>query len=416
MPFHLIPPRLRHLSLKPEPIPRAEGVSTRAVNLGLLGRFTDELFSGLPLVLMPSIRTRVGFSYTQIGVLWLTLSYVAAVVEPISGLLIDVWRRHRLLAWGAAGSGIALVVIGVAPSYLLLLIGFALYGAASGPLAHTADVVLVEAHPDAPARIYARSTLLDTFGALLGPLTVTVGIWAGLDWRWILVGVGLWGPCYAALILRTEFPPPSGDHEAGAPLIATFRRNLASALASRTAMLWLLFLFAQEIVDAPLPLRSVWLVDDVGMSQGLVGLYVAVELVASLVAIAYLDRWLQRASSRSILGTAVLALFILYPAWFSVPGVWAKFAIGIPLGFFAGVLWPVAQAELLSSVPGRAGALTALRSTFSFVPLTLLVGVLAEWQGLTLSMASVHIAGLVVMALVLTRLPAGQPNLARIEE
>jgi len=391
-------------------------VSGRAVNLALLGRFTDELFSGLPQVLMPSIRARLGFGYPQIGLLWLALSYVAAVVEPVSALLIDVWRRHRLLAWGAAGSGLALVVIGVAPNYLLLLVGFALYGATSGPLAHTADIVLVEAHPEAPARIYARSTLLDTLGALLGPLIVTGGIWADLDWRWILVGVGLWGPVYAALILRTEFPRPAGAHEPGASLVATFRRNLGSAFANRTAMLWLLLLFGQDVLDAPLPLRSVWLVDDAGMSQALVGVYVAVELGASLVAIAYLDRWLQHASPRSILVTAVIALFVLYPAWFWVPGVWAKFAIGLPLGFFGGVLWPVAQAELLSSLPGRAGALTALRSTLNFVPLTLLVGFLAEWQGLGVSMVSVHVAGLAVMAVVLARLPGGLPSHAPIEE
>ena len=416
MPLHLKRLHPRHLFVKPEPIPRADGISNRAVNLALLGRFTDELFSGLPLVLMPSIRTRVGFSYAQIGVLWLALSYVAAFVEPVSALLIDVWRRHRLLAWGAAGSGLALVVIDAAPSYLLLLVGFALYGAASGPLAHTADVVLVEAHPRAPARIYARSTLLDTVGALLGPLIVTGGIWAGLDWRWMLVGVSLWGPIYAALILRTEFPAPPGDHEAGASLVATFRTNLGSALASRTAMFWLLFVFAEEILDAPLPLRSVWLVDEVGMSQGFVGLYVASELAASLVAIAYLDRWLLRASSRSILTTAVVALFVLYPAWFSVPGIWAKFAIGLPLGFFVGVLWPVAQAELLSSLPGRAGALTALRSTFTFVPLTLVVGVLAECQGLGISMVSVNLVGLAAMVVVLLRLPAGEPNPAPLED
>jgi MFS family permease len=391
-------------SWRPAPIPRAEGVSDRAVRLGLLGRFTDELFAGLPDVLMPSIRARLGFSYGQVGLAWTVLFYVAAIVEPIAGLLLDVWRRHRLFAWGALGCGVALVAIGVAPSYVVLLAGFALYGAASGPLAHTADVVLVEAHPEAPGRIYARATLLDTTGALLGPLLVAIGPWAGVDWRWILVGVGLWGPIYALLLLRTAFPLPRGTHD-GTPLLVAFRRNLASALGSRSAVLWLAFLFAEEVVEAPLTLRAVWLADDVGMGQGLIGVYVAFELLAALLAVAYLDRWLVRGSPRRILGTGVLALLVLYPAWFAVPGALSKFAIGAPLGFFHALLWPVAQGELLSSVPGRAGALTALRSTFSLVPLPLIVGLAAEAQGLGVTMASMHVLGVVAMGVVLLRLP-----------
>lgn len=398
------------------PIPRRPDVSDRVVRLSLFGRFTDELFSGLFDVLMPSIRASLGFSYAQIGLLHLVLSYVAAVVEPIHGLLIDVWQRHRLLAWGAAGTGISVVVMGIAPNYFLLMAGFAIYGLASGPLAHTADVVLVEAHPDAPTRIYARSTLLDTLGALTGPVLVTVGLWAGLDWRWIIAGVGVWGPIYALLILRTRFPAPAGvatdeddQPSEDVPLFEAFRRNLRAALSNRTALVWLLFLFAHDVLDAPGPLQTVWLVDEVGMSQSMVGIYAAFELTASLAAVAYLDRWLRRTSPRSILAIAVAGLIVVYPAWFLVPGIAAKFAIGLPLQVLLAVLWPVAQGELLSSVPGRAGALTALRSLFGFVPLTVVVGLLAESAGLTTAMLVFILAGLAVMAFAVLRLPRGVP-------
>ena len=266
--------------------------------------------------------------------------------------------------------------------------------------------MLVEAHPEAPGRIYARATLLDTTGALLGPLLVTVGLWADLDWRWILVGVGLWGPVYAGLLLRTRFPAPAAIHE-GTPLLEALRSNVRVVLSSRAALVWLLFLFAHDVLDSPLPLRTVWLADEAGMSQSLIGIYTVFELTVSLISIAYLDRWLQRSSPRSILTVAVGGLLVLYPAWFAVPGIAAKFAIGLPLNALLGVLWPVAQGGLLSSVPGRAGAVTALRSVFGFVPLTVFVGLLAESRGLTLSMGAFHVAGLVVMALAITRLPRG---------
>ncbi len=82
----------------------------------------------------------------------MTLNYVVAIVEPINGLLIDLWKRPLLMASGAAGFGLATMVIGAAPTFLVLLLGFAIYGLASGPLAHTAGVVLVESYPETPDR------------------------------------------------------------------------------------------------------------------------------------------------------------------------------------------------------------------------------------------------------------------------
>lgn len=75
---------------KSQAIPRAKGITNRMVILGLGGRFTDELLSNLPDVLMPAIRAQLGLSYTQISLLSLVLNYVAAVIDPIGGFLIDL--------------------------------------------------------------------------------------------------------------------------------------------------------------------------------------------------------------------------------------------------------------------------------------------------------------------------------------
>jgi len=64
---------------------------------------------------MPTMRSHFSLSYTQISLLGLALNYVAAIIEPINGLLIDLWKRHWLMAWGAAGIGLATMVMGAAP-------------------------------------------------------------------------------------------------------------------------------------------------------------------------------------------------------------------------------------------------------------------------------------------------------------
>lgn len=394
-----------------KPIPRAAGVSDRTVLVGLGGRFFDELLSGLPAVLMPTFRAVFGLSYTQISLLSLVLGYVAAAVEPFGALLIDVWRRRWLMAWGAAVIGLATIVLGIAPTYLLLLVGFAIYGLASGPLAHTADVVLVEIYPTAPERITTRSVLLDTLGALLAPLSVSLAFWLGLEWRWLLISAGLASVGYAGLIWRTHFPPhQNGRETADEGLRQALKGNLKAVLADRRALTWLAYLFFFDLLEAPQHFVPVWLHEQVGMSQALVGLYQAIGMGVGMVSLVYLDRWLQRSQARRILQIANIGLLLLYPLWLFLPGIWSRFALELPISFLLSVYWPIGRGQSLVSVPGKAGTITALASLFGFIPFTLLFGLLAEAIGLTQAMFWVLIPMTLVMMLVVARLPQQPPS------
>ena len=223
-------------------IPRRDDVDDRTVVLALFGRFVDELASGVPLVLMPTLRRRLGLTVAQVGWCLQALYGVAAVVEPFTAAAIDVVRRRPLLVWGAFGWAVSLLLVAGAPSYGWLLLAFVVAGAASGPLAHTTDVLLVEMHPRAEERIGARQTMLDTGGALLAPAAVAVVGWAGGDTRIALVGSGVAILGYAVLLALTPMPgpatgvgaPPAVD--ALGPLrqsISQVRENLGVVLRDR---------------------------------------------------------------------------------------------------------------------------------------------------------------------------------------
>ncbi|MEE8421491.1 MAG: MFS transporter, partial [Dehalococcoidia bacterium] len=354
---------------------------------------------------MPTIQRSLGLRYSQIGLLVLALNYVAAVVEPVTGLLTDVWERRWLLAWGAAVSGAAVIVIGAAQAFPLLLLGFALYGLGSGPLAHTADAVLVEAHPTVPTRIFARATSLDTVGAMLAPLLVAAALWAGVDWRWLLAGAGVAALGYGAALALTRFPRPAGrDDGEAADGWSGIRRNVRLVLSSRSALAWLAFLFALDLFEAAFFLKTVWLAEEVGLGQGQVALYRALEMAIMLASLLWLDRWLVRAATRRVLLISIASFAVLYPGWLLIPGVWPRVALAFPLNFFAATLWPVARAEALASVPGRPGTVTAVSSLFGLAPLALGVGVLAEALSLTAAMLLVPAVALVLMALLAWRM------------
>jgi FSR family fosmidomycin resistance protein-like MFS transporter len=377
--------------------------SRRAAPLALFARFADELLFGAADVLRPTLRTALDLSYTQLGLLSLALQYVAAVVEPANGLLIDVWRRKWLLAFGALGIGVATVLVGIAPTFLALLLAFAIYGAGSGPLAHTADVVLVEGHEASRAsRIFARATALDTVGALLGPALVTAWLWGGLDWRVLLVLLGAAAVAYSLVLAATEFAPPPGHHEGSAqPLLADLRDNVRAVLADREALYWLVYLRVFYVVEAPASFRAVWLVEQGGMSQALAAGYVAINTACGLLGVLALERWLHRRSRQRVLLVAAVGMSALFPLWFAAAGSTALlFALGAPLAFLVALHWPIARAASLNTASRRPGAVSAVNSVTGLLPVTLAIGALAEVVGLTAASLGAHLlASLALVAL-----------------
>jgi MFS family permease len=98
-------------------LPRAEGVTDTHIALGFAARFYDELAGGLPDVLLPTIQAQLGLSLTQLSLLKQAMEYIGVVVEPVNGLLIDLWPRKWLMGFGAAMLGLSIIIIGLAPTF-----------------------------------------------------------------------------------------------------------------------------------------------------------------------------------------------------------------------------------------------------------------------------------------------------------
>ena len=388
---------------------RRQDVDNRAAVLALFGRFVDELASGLLIVLMPTLQARLGLSVTQVGWLLQALDGAAAVVEPIMAAASDVVRRRPLLVIGALGWPAALLLSAGAPSYAWLVGAFLVVGVTSGALALTTDVLLVEMHPGAEERVGARQTMLDTVGALLAPAAVAATTWGGGDTRIPLVvaGVALLG--YALLLASTAMPDPPPPVVAGdrtQPVRRALRQivgNTGLVLRSREVRPWLLALFGETLMAVPALFVPVWLAGDVGASQGAVAVHVGVELAASLVGLALVDRWLQRWDARAILTTAAVAALVAYPVWLLAPGITARIVLVVPLTLATTPVWPLARARALAAVPGRGGAALGVTSLFGALPLTALVGWLGDLVGLAPVMLVMHTTATLLILLTLRR-------------
>ncbi len=388
---------------------RSEDLDDRATVLAMFARFTDEVGSGLLLVLTPTFRMRLRLSVVQVGWLLQALFSTAALVEPVAGAAIDVFRRRPLLVWGATGWAAALLLAAGATSFGWLLAAFALVGVASGPLAHTADVVLVEAHPSAVERVTSRTTVLDTIGALLAPAAVAVAGWSGVDDRVLLVTAGAAALGYAVLLATSVFPPPPRRHD-GLGLVAQVRDNVRAVVSDRMARSWLLALVLQEVLGLSELFEPVWLQDTVGASQPLVAVHVAVGMGATLVGLLVLDRLLVRYRSTAILLVASLATAVLYPAWLLAPGFALKLLLVVPRNLALAPLWPILRSRSLAAIPGAGGATTSLSSLLGLIPLQAAFGWAASRVGLTATMLTVHLAGTAALVVLVRRLGAVAPT------
>lgn len=308
------------------------------------------------------------------------------------------------MGFGAAVVGLGIITIGLAPTFLWLSVAYVLFGLAGGALTHTGDVVVVESYPAAPDRAYARATLLDTVGALLSPLLVTLSLWQGWSWRWLLVTGGGLGTIYAVALLSNGLPSPPGlQQEDGERVWTALRQNVGVVLRDRRAMRWLLLLFIFDVMEMTNLLKTIWLAQTVGMSQAQIGLYVMAEHAVGIVSLLVLDSWRRGSSTRHVLRVVTLCSAILYPLWLLTPGIWPRVILMVPLTFFFAMFWPVLKANTLASAPGRAGAVSAVRSLFGLIPLPLLFGLLADGVGLTMAMLGVHLATVIIIGWMVFR-------------
>ena len=118
-------------------------------------------------------------------------------------------------------------------------------------------------------------------------------------------------------------------------------------------------------------------------------------------------RLLERFGSLGILRAGATAAAVLYPVFLLVPGLGPKLAVLAALSVATAPWYPVIQAELYRSLPGRSGVAVSLSSAAGLLgglgPLA--VGLLAQRFGLTWAVASLAIAPAVVLIMMPRKSP-----------
>ena len=348
---------------------------------------------------MPVIRDVLGLDYAQISVLLALFGWADWIADPLAGLASDVWPRRPIFALGALGTGAIFLVLSGAEGFgpagfgilFLLCIG---YSITATPPATISDALLVETHPAAPGRIMARQTLIDTLGALLAPLTVTLLAALGVDWPLAFLGAGGMWLLYAGLVWRTPFPPnghavPADEAEAGpiGPLagLRAMRDNLRTVGRLPSVWRWLFIValgdFLTDVLVSFLPL---FLADVIGLDEAALGLVLSADMLASLAGLVLLEPALARWGDRRVLAGAVLGAGVLFPLWLLAPSPALTVILMLAFSLCTSAIYPLSKARLLAASQGYTTTVTALAPLAS-VPASLVplvIGIVAGAAGL----------------------------------
>jgi len=339
---------------------------------------------------------------------------VGGFLELPLGVLAGQGRRRRLAVLGGGVIFVlTLIAVASARSFTVLLCAFVAFYPASGAFVSLTQAEIMDAWPDRQAQVMARWDLAGSTGAVAGPLLLTAVLASGGGWRaGYLVLAGLTALVWLGAYLRGPAAPAAGSPDADSDGERAERRawagrarEIAAALRDWGTLRWLLLIeVADLLVDVFTGFLALYLVDVVHLAPAVAALAIAIRLGAALAGDAALVVIVERAGDLAVLRATAAAAALLYPGFLLVPGTALKLVVLAALSAVTAPWYPVLQARLYGSLPGRSSVAVTLSSAAGLAgglgPLA--VGLAAQGFGLGWALA-----GLVVVPVAVLLVPAG---------
>jgi len=146
------------------------------------------------------VRADYGVSYTELGLALVAFNIVTAALQTPAGFLVDRIGARPLLVGGLALGGAAFTVVGMIPSFWLLVAMFAVAGLAN-TVYHPADYAILSQSisPKRASQAFSVHTFAGMLGGAAAPVSL-LAIQSYVGWRGAFVAAGLLGFATAAIL------------------------------------------------------------------------------------------------------------------------------------------------------------------------------------------------------------------------
>ncbi len=355
--------------------------------LFLLIEFFDELNYSVGNAALPALRTDLGLSYVQVGLLLGVPGIINTFIEPVLMLLGDSRFRKHIMLGGGLAIALSMLIIASTNSFALMLVGFIIAYPASGAFVSLSQATLMDLNPKREPQMMARWTLSGSLANLVGPLVLAAGLALGFGWRWTYIGMALMCLCLVGMTWLRHIPMPSrpGSAHSGQHPGMDLLHGLWESLRNPRLMRWMILLQSSDLLlDVLTGYLALYFTDVIGLSVAqasvMMSMLMGVGLVSNIVLIPLLERF----PGRKLVRLSAALSGILYAAWLLVPWLWAKIVLIVLIKLVTLGWYEVLQGEAFGEAPGRSGTVMAINSIIGVLGggIAFLIGWVAARAGL----------------------------------
>src|SRR3954447_19760446 len=184
---------------------------TRIISLVCAAHFVSHFYILVLPPLFPFIRDFYGVSYTQLGFALTAFNITTALCQTPAGFLVDRIGARSVLVAGLVLGAICLAVVGLVPSFWLLVGMFAVFGISNG-VYHPADYAILSqlvSNERAP-QAFSTHIFAGFLGTAVTPATMLI-LQQWLGWQGAFMAASVMGFAVALLLLLQPsalFEPP----------------------------------------------------------------------------------------------------------------------------------------------------------------------------------------------------------------
>ena len=365
--------------------------------LAFASNFTWVMVIGLLGPSIPQIIEDLGISYPQAGLFFTMLSLGSLFGTTLTGIASDYLNRKVLFAAVALILAIGLASMGLAASYLiilLLILGYSLFGSPAGTVGQS---IMLSMFPDRRERYISLQTSFAALGSFTAPLLVALNVTAGLSWRWTFIEAGGIALLLFSWILAVPLPRAAGR------MISW--KDLSRILGNRRVLASALLIFFSVAPDLGF---SYWLAEhfktELGVRLSLSSAVVSLFLVGMIAGRLATSRLLKRLHSVGILKAGMGLSLVSLVVFLAVPSIPVKLIALLLYGLGTAPVFPLLMARGTALFPDQPGTVSGV--LFGSVSLggmvfPLLLGAVAASLGIRLTYALVGVIILGILVAVI---------------
>jgi MFS transporter, FSR family, fosmidomycin resistance protein len=199
--------------------------------------FATDSYSSLIYPLLPLLKVKLGLSDSQVFWLAPLYSLSSSLMQPLYGIISDRYARRFFAVCGPGLTAVFVSMIGLAPSYAILITLLVAGGVGIGSFHPQAAAMASRASGDRKRIGMAMFSALGTLGFALGPFVITrIVARFGLEHSYYVIGFGL---LMSAILYR--FCPPLDAPPKTVSTNARIKSPLLAALHAAWRPLTLLY-------------------------------------------------------------------------------------------------------------------------------------------------------------------------------